>query len=903
LAEVDVTAGQATLSWDEVPGATLYQVYRDGIPLGSPTASTFYVDSSVVPETAYSYQVQALNSSGSSELSDALPVTTLANSAPVWALTTLSASLGAAYSLDLNSVCTDGDAHALTFALTSGSVPGLSLLGSTYSGTPTADGTSSLVFDAFDGYDHSTVVVPFVVSDPDVVAPTVPTGVSAVAVGSTVTVSWAASTDAASGVATYKVYRNGIFRASDTASPYVESGVPVGTYSYTVSAVDSSANANESAQSTGSSVTIVADTLDAPVSFVAAPDGVGSIDISWLEGPNGAVSTGYELQRSTNQTTWTNVEEYVSPALSVTDDGLVASTLYYYRVRGTRSGFTPSAYATTSAQNVVVTPPTGTTDTNFTYQGAWPTTDGAIVVGWDWTMPNTAQPADECGVITINNSAYPSGWQGHKIKCINAAWGGKGSTAAARRATALEPTQGDYRMDRITGPMADTAYDGVFLNVRGFVVNTTVNPSAEISAPEWLTTPTYTTTGGSATITSLLIRNSNVKTRHFALIDAIRDAGILADSRLWQQILHLPSSSRGEEFNTTQGGSVVNGVNEDYTAAKEYITKWADAAGANKKKIMWTDDYGQVDTAASGYLWQHAVVTKGLGSRGGAIEWWLFNQYTPSEDGTNQQYCGQTWTLASGSTNNEGYLGVDETNLCIANGRGWHDQNEVYSDPASAVQQQNYRMAHLRTMQMRRRIVGVDDGYQMNPKMDNWLSLDAGYTAATAQQAWICLMRTWTRSGGNRGIRNFEKWLYQRDIYGATTPTVQKDHGPLTSASSNKSQNTGLPTSLWNIDLARQGTSIGIAVDDDFIDAGTSDSVCIKVTYLDSGSSTWNLQYTRTNGTTATKSVTCTNTKVVRTATFFISDFKNPASGLVPDFYLKSSNASVPFMFVRVIKV
>ncbi|HEY6123638.1 MAG TPA: PQQ-dependent sugar dehydrogenase [Steroidobacteraceae bacterium] len=92
----------------------------------------------------------------------------------------------------------------------------------------------------------------------DTTAPSIPGGVTAVAQSATqILVSWTASTDA-SGISGYRVYRNGGATALATVQTtnYTDSGLSAATaYTYTVSAVDSAATPNESAQSGSVSAT------------------------------------------------------------------------------------------------------------------------------------------------------------------------------------------------------------------------------------------------------------------------------------------------------------------------------------------------------------------------------------------------------------------------------------------------------------------------------------------------------------------------------------------------------------------------------------------------------------------------------------------------------------------------
>jgi uncharacterized repeat protein (TIGR03806 family) len=93
----------------------------------------------------------------------------------------------------------------------------------------------------------------------DTTAPTVPAGVTVTAQTPTqILVSWTASTDAGSGVAGYRVYRDGsnTALATVTVTNYTDSGLTASTaYSYTVVAFDAAMPANVSAASAAVSAT------------------------------------------------------------------------------------------------------------------------------------------------------------------------------------------------------------------------------------------------------------------------------------------------------------------------------------------------------------------------------------------------------------------------------------------------------------------------------------------------------------------------------------------------------------------------------------------------------------------------------------------------------------------------
>jgi chitodextrinase len=97
----------------------------------------------------------------------------------------------------------------------------------------------------------------FIVSD--ITAPTVPTDLVATPTGSTLVLTWTASTDA-NGVASYRVRRDGVDlpgAEAVTGTTFTDTTVSPGvSYTYTVSAVD--AAGNRSAESASDSASISA---------------------------------------------------------------------------------------------------------------------------------------------------------------------------------------------------------------------------------------------------------------------------------------------------------------------------------------------------------------------------------------------------------------------------------------------------------------------------------------------------------------------------------------------------------------------------------------------------------------------------------------------------------------------
>lgn len=259
-----VNKNRVDVSWnastDDV-GVAGYQVFRDGSPLDTvnhPTTS--YTDNTVQPSTQYGYSIAAYDGSGNtSSQSGSESVTTPANSAPTWdSVPDQDLIVGNSLSLNLGDYADDSDTDPLTYTVESGTLPtGVTLSGSTISGTPTTAGESSAVtIRADDGNDTSDAVINFATYDADVTAPPVPTGVEVTSfTANTVTVGCDASVDAAgsadeyvSGTVSYRFYRDSAPIATQSSRVYQHTGLSDETsYSFTVSAID--ANGNESAES------------------------------------------------------------------------------------------------------------------------------------------------------------------------------------------------------------------------------------------------------------------------------------------------------------------------------------------------------------------------------------------------------------------------------------------------------------------------------------------------------------------------------------------------------------------------------------------------------------------------------------------------------------------------------
>jgi chitodextrinase len=210
----------------------------------------------------------------------------------------------------------------------------------------------------------------------DTTPPTVPTGLSRTMVtGSSISLSWSASTDPDSAVAGYNVYRGGTKVGTSTSTSYTDTGLASGTiYGYTVSAFDPSGNT--SAQSSPVSVQTLDTTAPTvPTGLTQTAATTTTISLNWTASTDtDSPVAGYNIYRR-------GVIVGTSTSTSFTDTGLTPSTGYVYTV----SAYDPSnntsaqsaAYAAVTGSPVDTTPPS--VPTGLVATGA---TTTSITLGW-----------------------------------------------------------------------------------------------------------------------------------------------------------------------------------------------------------------------------------------------------------------------------------------------------------------------------------------------------------------------------------------------------------------------------------------------------------------------------------------------------------------------------------------
>ncbi|BDZ42736.1 hypothetical protein GCM10025865_20350 [Paraoerskovia sediminicola] len=249
--------------------------------------------------------------------------------------------------------------------------------------------------DAAGNVSEASDEVEVEVLGPDTQAPSVPSGVAASASGSSVDVSWSASSDDR-GVAGYVVYRSDdeAFEVSESSqvaevadgTSFTDEDLEPGDWFYRVVAVDEAGNASDA--SSAVAVEVLGPDTQAPSvpSGVAASASGSSVDVSWSASSDDRGVAGYVVYRSEDEAFEVSESSQVAEVAdgtSFTDAGLAAGA-YYYRVvavdaAGNASEASASVGATVDAPPAdPVTVELYPSEDTFVHSGAQSTNYGSL---------------------------------------------------------------------------------------------------------------------------------------------------------------------------------------------------------------------------------------------------------------------------------------------------------------------------------------------------------------------------------------------------------------------------------------------------------------------------------------------------------------------------------------------
>jgi chitodextrinase len=342
---------QIALAWnastDAGAGVAGYRVFR-GATLVTTVTTTSYTDSALTPETLYSYTIVAFDA--------ATPANVSAESAPASATTlapppdttapTVPTGLSATaqsptqIALAWNASTDSGGTGVAGYRVYRGATLVTTVTATSYTDTGLTPSTlysyTIVAFDAATPANVSAASAPAsatTLAAPDTTAPTVPTGLTATAQSSTqIALAWNASTDAGTGVAGYRVFRDATLVTTVTTTSYTDGGLTANTaYSYTVVAFDGATPANVSA----ATAPVVETTQPAPPDTTppTTPTGLSAtaqsatqIALTWTASTDAGLGVaGYRVFRGATLAATVT-------ATSFTDSALTPATLYSYTV-------------------------------------------------------------------------------------------------------------------------------------------------------------------------------------------------------------------------------------------------------------------------------------------------------------------------------------------------------------------------------------------------------------------------------------------------------------------------------------------------------------------------------------------------------------------------------------------
>ena len=246
--------------------------------------------------------------------------------------------------------------------------------------------------------------------------------------------------------------------------------------------------------------------------------------------------------------------------------------------------------------------------------------------------------------------------------------------------------------------------------------------------------------------------------------------------------------------------------------------------------------------------------------------------------------------------------------LISADRRFFGTENEDFDYLWPDVKTYHYlKLSTLNMLRLRMNWVFLGD-YRVAPELLQYMRRTMGRKVQESPDAWVALRQyrdsylvDQQRGDGTENIRNFERWLYQRDLApDGLTVATHRIEPPTKFAALNGGSWEALRT-----DQARGSHRLYFNVDDPFLKGGPT-RVLIKVTYLDDREGEWWIEYDAGPDAAWKKSPPVKNTHDGRwkTATVELADaaFENRQRGWADFCITKGGKEDLAVRFVRVIK-
>ena len=496
----------------------------------------------------------------------------------------------------------------------------------------------------------------------------------------------------------------------------------------------------------------------------------------------------------------------------------------------------------------------------------WINKDNTIE-GWDWSLPSFVKPASKSNLCIARNSGLGTE-KIEKLPKVN--FPSNPVVAHWVNWRLLEPEEGKFDFQ----PLIDNIE---LARQKGYGSIVRIHFSATSFAPEWIkkyNIPIRKETKAKPKVTNYEVNHPEFHKRYLKFVAALGKSGIPQIEAVKGLFLGYASPSYGDEGIGPYPENMA-GANDTVQHVIERIDAWASACkGVEQKVIMGgLSNYGN---------------SKGFGVRRGFVEMYLY--HIPDD------HIGQI-------LDRDGYLIVDESNQIIAKNVFNGDENEEYNETwATEVHDfrfgkntdsfpYRYFTANLRLLQMRCNDL-LNNDFALLPEMLAWVGIEMGKTMADAPDAWTFLRESYLKQEGGKAVKNFERWLYQRDMPGyETIPAIKIEQA----------------IKMWMVQpnkyydyVAREGKKIGFDIEDKC--PKLASEVAIKVSYFDTNSGELNLIYN--NGKEQVKKTAKLNGDgKLKTATFFVGGIKAKSQPNNFDFTLEagSKTEKITVSIVRVI--
>ncbi|MBF0199612.1 MAG: beta-galactosidase, partial [Planctomycetes bacterium] len=448
-----------------------------------------------------------------------------------------------------------------------------------------------------------------------------------------------------------------------------------------------------------------------------------------------------------------------------------------------------------------------------------------VIVGWDWSLPSTVKPLKNALITTHRAHGLPYSLEKKFEPATHLPITQAFSIWLKWRD--LEPKEGEYQFGKVKSFIQQLKKKNVAVIVR-------ILSSATIFAPDWINEyniPIRKEHKENSKMSNYEISHPQFHKKYMLLVEAFGKSGIPKMDCVKGAYVGYASPSYGDE------GMGPHGKNPDtFKHVRERIDVWAEAFKGMENKVFMGghSEYG---------------FSKNFGFRRGFVEMYLYH-IPHGQIGQN--------------LDKNGYLWVNDNVPLLDPSRFHGEENEEYEE-LWATEKRKFRFgrttesytyryftANLRVLQMRCNYLLINS-FSIMPEQLIWVGQSLGRSVENSPDIWCALRESYLNDAyygkafnhkiprklaeAGKTVKNFERWLYQRDTKGFETKAAKKmmqinDPRKMKFVPENRAYDY----------VARQGKKIGFAVDDRWA-GSTPLPVAIKISYIDIGKGKVSLCY------------------------------------------------------------